>query len=304
MAETAQPALPPRLPTGLAGLDLVLRGGLLHGDTYLLVGPPGAGKTVLSNQLCFSHVQVGGRALYITLLAEAPEQLVAHLSPFRFFDPSALGQTVNYYSGYAALESGGLPGLRTFLWDVIRRSRASLLVLDGLATAQASTDSAVVFNRFLHDLNVYARMAGCTSLLLTQTDRLGGHPEYTLVDGVIELALSWVGTRTVRELRVVKLRGAAFLEGPHAYFLDDQGVTVLPRTEARYALPPAGGLDDGTRRPFGIAALDAMLGGGVVAGTSTMLLGTPGAGKTLLGLTYLAAGARRGGGGGGVVVFF
>lgn len=283
-----------KIGTGSPGLDAVLAGGLFRGDTYLLVGPPGAGKTILSNQLCFAQAAAGRHTLFISLLAETPEQLLGQIRDLSFFRERAVGATVTYLSAYSVLETDGLDGLRTFLWQVIRDTQATLLVLDGLAVAQEAATSLLAYKRFLHHCNVYTRAAGCTTIFLSQIHAGASPPDYTLVDCVIELDMHWVGTRTVRELRVVKQRGGPFLEGPHAYAIGDDGLTVFPRTEALYAAPPERSIDDAVRRPFGIASLDAMLGSGLVAGTSTMLLGTPGAGKTLLGLTFLAEGARQG----------
>ncbi len=295
MSEATHRPVPSRkFSSGSAGLDAVLTGGLFRGDTYLLVGPPGAGKTILSNQLCFAQIAAGGRTVFISLLAETSEQLLLQIGDLRFFDETAVGHGVSYFSAYSVLEAEGLEGLRTYLWRVLRETRATLLIVDGLAVIQEIAESPVSFKRFLSSFSVYTRTAGCTSIFLTQPHAGADQPDYALVDSVIELDMHWVGTRTVRELRVVKQRGGPFLEGPHAYAIDDDGLTVYPRTEALYANPPANTIDDAMRRPFGVDALDTMLGGGLVAGTSTMLLGTPGAGKTLLGLSFLAEGARRG----------
>src|SRR5690242_19886943 len=98
----------PRVPTGIAGLDTVLAGGVLRGGLYLAVGPAGAGKTILGNQLCFHHVATGGRAAYITLLAETHGRLLAHLRPLAFFDHAVVGATLHFYSAFHAVARAGL----------------------------------------------------------------------------------------------------------------------------------------------------------------------------------------------------
>ena len=84
--------LPPleRTPTGVDGLDAVLRGGLVRGGTYLIMGRPGTGKTTIGNQLCFAHVARGGRAAYVTLLGESHASMLRNLQTMGFFDASAI----------------------------------------------------------------------------------------------------------------------------------------------------------------------------------------------------------------------
>jgi circadian clock protein KaiC len=93
-----------RFPSGIAGLDRILSGGLFIGGNYLVLGPPGAGKTILGNQLCFHHIATGGRAIYLSLLAETSSRLLATLEPFTFYIPEAVGDTLTYFSGSSVLE--------------------------------------------------------------------------------------------------------------------------------------------------------------------------------------------------------
>jgi circadian clock protein KaiC len=91
MTETLeQPRSLHRFPSGIAGLDRILGGGLFIGGNYLVVGPPGAGKTILGNQLCFHHIATGGRAIYLSLLAETSSRLLAHSNRSRFIPPTPL----------------------------------------------------------------------------------------------------------------------------------------------------------------------------------------------------------------------
>lgn len=282
-------ACPDRLP----GLDLVLQGGFFRGDMYLLVGAPGAGKTVLANQICFSHVAGGGQAVYITLLSESHVRMLAHLQTFPFFQVEVLADTLNYFSAFHVLEEEGLPGLLSFLRTVVRERRATLLVIDALMPIQEIAPSALGFSRFLHDLGTLGQLAGCTMLLLAQRQGTD-HPEYTILDGIVDLDYQLVDTQAVRELQLLKFRGSGHLTGRHGFEISDAGITVHPRTEARYGAPAAGTAEGRSRMRFGIPQLDEMLGGGVMSGTSTVLLGPSGSGKTLLGLHFLASGARDG----------
>jgi circadian clock protein KaiC len=294
-AAAESPTPPPRVPTGIAGLDTILRGGLLRGGLYAVVGPPGAGKTILGNQLCFHHVATGGRALYITLLTEAHGLLFSYLSSLTFFDPTLIGAGLRYYSAYHELEEGGLAGLRDYLRTVVRQDKSTLLVLDGFAPFAATAAGDLDLHRFLAAVQVQGAASGCTTLLLMATAQLDAtHPAYAMVDGVIALDDRRVGPRAVRELSVPKLRGSGYLRGGHACAITDAGLVVYPRIEALLARPSRAITEGRARHAFGIAGLDAMLHGGVLAGSTTLLLGEPGTGKTLTGTSFLVAGAAAG----------
>src|SRR5687767_3069509 len=91
---------PPRVQRGIAGLDTILHGGFLRGSIYLIVGQPGTGKTILSNQVVFNHVASGGKAVFVSVLSETHSRLFGHLSPLSFFDQEPIGNSLLYISGY------------------------------------------------------------------------------------------------------------------------------------------------------------------------------------------------------------
>lgn len=284
----------PLLPTGQPGLDAVLGGGLRRGGMYVVLGGHGAGKTVLSNQLAFARAAEGEQAVVVSMLAESHGRMLQHLSGFSFFEPSWVPGRVTYLSGVGALEEAGLDGLAALLQRAVRERRASLLVLDALSTVVELAPSTLALKHFLRKLGALCDLTGCVALLVGPPTLEGNEAVLAAPDGMLRLASRPTGMRTVRELEVVKLRGAAFLEGRHHYTIGPDGLAVHPRIEALLADAPGDQPVDHARLPVGIPALDAMLRGGVAAGSSTVLLGAPGAGKTLLGTHFLAEGAARG----------
>ncbi len=297
-----------RLTTGITGLDSILQGGLVRTGIYIIMGAPGAGKTVMANQICFNHLAGGGRALYVTLLAETHSRMLRNLQLLQFFDPTPVGEAITYLSGYGVLTKDGLRGLTELIRKEIRQRQTSLLVLDGLMTAQAVSDSELDFKSFIDQLHGYTEVNGCTTLLLSHRASQGDtvyRPEYTMVDGIIELYDLLQAERSVRELYVSKLRGSDYLRGRHPFTISDQGIVVYPRTEALLAQPSEAYVETNERRAFGIERLDQMLAGsldnpdqpppalGLLANSVTMMLGVPGTGKTILGLSFLAAGAAQ-----------
>ena len=285
-----------RRPTGIAGLDRILEGGLLAAGVYIIQGPPGAGKTILANQACFHHAATGRRAVYVTLLAESHSRMFAHLRRMKFFNEAAIPSHVYYLGGYSALESEGLDALLTLIRGAIQKHNATLLVVDGLVSAQESSRSEREFKKFLHEIQILADFMACTVILLTNAERESGFfPEHTMVDGVLHLTDELSELRPLRHIRVMKLRGSAPVRGLHSVRISDEGFEVRPRVETLFPLSVVDEqpLASGPKLGFGVPELDDMLRGGVRAASITMLLGSSGSGKTLLGMKFLSEGVSR-----------
>jgi circadian clock protein KaiC len=278
-----------RVPSGVGGLDTILGGGFLQGGLYVLQGAPGTGKTTLGNQICFNHVAAGGRALYLTLLAEYHARMMQHLGSLSFFDLSEIPDQIVYLSGFRILRQDGPKGLLDLLRREILARDISMLVLDGLVAAQRAAADEQAFNEFIHELQGVAIATGCTMFLLTSADdNARVTPEHTMVDGIVTLADQLLGWSAQRTLQVLKFRGSAYLRGKHAFTITDDGLAVYPRIEAllaRPSRPEPGGVETTST---GVGGLDKMLGGGLPAGSTTMIMGPTGIGKTTLGLQFLA----------------
>lgn len=283
-----------RLETGIAGLDQLLDGGFVSGAVYLVMGAPGTGKTTLGNQACFHQAARGQKAVYLSLLTESQSRLIANLQGMSFFDPSAIGSSIAYVGGYLVLRERRLPGLFQLVRKVLADEQPQLLVIDGIPPSTREEDAAA--REFIADLQLLSEAAGCTTLLLANmTSADANRAEHAMVDGMLELSLHQSNQRTFRELEILKCRGVDHFLGPHELEINASGVVVRPRTElllaqrARTAAPT-----HSDRLPIGIPNLDAMLGGGLLTGSATLLLGFSGSGKTLLASHFLDAGARHG----------
>jgi circadian clock protein KaiC len=280
-----------RLPTGIPGLDRVLEGGVLRGGIYIVQGAPGAGKTIFGNQLCFSHIAMGGRALYVTLLAESHSRMLGHIGRLSYFDGTVIPDKLSYLSAFRMLEEEGLRGLLDTLRREIQNRRADLVILDGFVSAEETASSPRELKKFVHELQIQAGLTDCTMFLLTSA-YVGQRfvaAEHTMVDGLIELESRLHGRRAERSLQVHKFRGGASLRGRHSFRITDDGIIVYPRTEARLAQPSGGDTADGPKVSLGIAGLDAMMGGGPSCHSKTLVMGPAGSGKTTIGLQFLGA---------------
>lgn len=279
---------PLRLATGIKGLDRVLCGGLITGSVYIVQGTPGAGKTIFANQLAFTQAAQGKRALYITLLAESHDRLMGHLSQLQFFDQRYVADALYYVSGFHDLQNKGLMGILQLLGKETKARPASLIVLDGLFVVEETAGNEAEYRKFINDIATFASLTNSTILLLTNSERGRGSPEFTMVDGWLELVLERTGHRTFRYLEVHKFRGSEMVSGRHMAVISDAGMEVLPRLEAVTKGRNDDPFDAAARLSCGIMPLDDMLGGGIPAGSSTLLLGASGIGKTTLGLHFIA----------------
>src|SRR4051794_30697679 len=282
----------PRLSTGIAGLDIVTGGGLPVRRTCLIAGLPGTGKTTLANQLAFSHASGGGRVIIATLLTESHDVLLENLQSFSFVDPGLVADGVRYVSILAPLLEGGLDATLEVLRQEVRRASATLLIVDGTAIVEDVTTSTLDLRRFAQQLETQFAILGCTSILLTSAIGEDLHLLGSHVNGVILLKNLLVGAQHVRSLEIVKLRGARSINGAHEFAITDSGITVYPRLESS-----AGYYRSSERATHGLGTglpvLDSMLGGGLMPLSTTLVMGTPGAGKTILGLNFLVEGAEN-----------
>ncbi len=186
MAQDKEPELT-RVPSGIEGLDTILRGGFFEGGIYIVQGDPGSGKTILANQICVHHVNKGGKAIYVTLLSESHARLMQQLRTMSFFDESAVPERLVFLSALSALEDRGLSGLLDLLRREMMGRRATTMVLDGFLAAEASASTERDFKKFVHELQGHAIAAGCTVFLLTNGSDRPSRPERTMVDGIFVL---------------------------------------------------------------------------------------------------------------------
>ena len=277
------------MDSGVPGLNEVLGGGFVEGASYIVQGHPGAGKTILANQIAFAGAAAGRKVLYVTLLAETHTRLFQSLGTLDFFDQSRLGAGIAYVSVFQTLRDEGLSAVVSLLRHETKRQGASLLVFDGLLNARDRAETDIDVKTFVAEVQSQAAFVGCTVLFLTSTRLADDSPEHTMVDGVIELNDELFGVRSVRRLRVRKSRGSVSLNGFHQFEITQKGISVYPRLEALLASPSIPDRFSSGRIPSGVEGWDEILGGGLPQGSATLVFGPSGSGKTSLGLSFLSA---------------
>ena len=284
-----------RLSSGDAGLDLILDGGLPVNGINLITGLPGSGKTLLCQQFSFAGATAERPAIYLSTVSEPFEKMIRYAQTLSFFDREAIGRSMFYEDlGAAVAADGGLAAVTERIGALIKERRPAIVTIDSFKALAAFADDAREFRRFLHDLAALlsAFPASCFWVGEYGDDEARTAPEFAVADGIIALATERVNERTLRLIRVAKLRGSDFRSGRHAYRLSETGITVFPRladpvTQADYRLGEE-------RMSTGIAPLDRMLADGYAPGSSTLVAGPSGVGKTLMGLHFICHGAASG----------
>jgi circadian clock protein KaiC len=289
-----------RTKTGIVGLDDILTGGLISNRLYLVNGDPGSGKTTLALHYLIEGARTGERCLYITL-SETKEELIAGArshgwdltgieivelgAPER--DLSTDGQVTMYPSSEVELSETTKSVL-----DAVLSANPLRVVFDSLSEFRLLAQNSLRYRRQILALKQFFIGRACTVLLLDDgTSEDSDLQLQSIAHGVISLEQTApIYGAERRRVRVVKFRGSVFRGGFHDFTIIKGGLRVFPRLIASE-------YPDGFERTpvtSGLKALDSLLGGGPHRGTSTLLVGPAGTGKSTVAVQYAVAAARRG----------
>ena len=287
-----------RASTGIVGLDSILGGGLPTNHLYLLDGEPGTGKTTLALQFLLEGAKRGERGLYVTLSESTLElEGVAQshgwqLDDIEVFELAAAGGApAEEYTLFHPAEVE-LQETVSEVLAAVQHANPARVVFDSLSEMRLLARDPLRFRRQILALKQFFAGRQCTVLLLDDKTAPDGDMQlHSLAHGVIaleHLAMEYGAER--RRLQVTKLRGARFRGGYHDFRICTGGIAVYPRIR-RGEPRPAAGLD---ALGSNSAALDELLGGGLARGTSTLITGAAGTGKTVLSVQYVCAAVERG----------
>jgi circadian clock protein KaiC len=287
--------------TGIWGLDNILSGGFSRGHLFLVEGAPGTGKTTIALQFLLEGIRAGEKCLYITL-SETERELrdgaASHgwtlgdgIEVFELLPPESLLDSEQQQS---LLYSSDLELGETTkqIFEAVERCRPRRVVLDSLSEIRLLAQSSLRYRRQILAIKHYFAKFNTTVLLLDDlTADVADKTVHSVAHGVIrleELAPTYGAER--RRTRVVKYRGVKYRSGYHDVTITTGGLNVFPRlvaSEHRSNFKRS-------KMSSGIVALDQLLGGGVEAGSSTLVLGPAGTGKSLITIVFAIAAIARG----------
>ena len=289
-----------RAAVGIAGLDIILGGGLPRNRIYLVEGDPGVGKTTLALQFLLEGIAKGEPALYVTM-SETEEEIQAiarshgwSLDGLSMFELSALEQQTRLESQNTVFRPSDVELTETTraILGHIEKVKPQRVVFDSLSELRLLAQHPLRYRREVLNLKQYFSGKRVTVLLLDdRTSEPGDMQLQSLAHGVIsmqQLPPDYGGDR--RRVRVMKLRGSPFQSGYHDFVIRHGGIDVFPRLVAADHHQAY----ERTLVSSGVVALDSMLGGGLTRGTSTLLMGPAGSGKSAIASLYATAAARRG----------
>jgi circadian clock protein KaiC len=298
--ENSTPLTPSRINTGIVGLDDILGGGLPPHRIYLLEGDPGTGKTTLALQFLLEGVRQGEPVLYITL-SETQEELkgVAQshgwsLDGFTIFDLAVPeGETVAdaQYTIFHPSEVE-LGEITKTIFDQVEHAQPRRVVFDSLSEMRLLARDPLRYRRQILALKQFFIGRQCTVLLLDDhTSESSDRQLESLAHGVFMLEHSAPGYGAPqRKMRVLKLRGVKYQGGYHDFCIETGEIKIYPRLVAREHHQAFAD----QRLLSGVAGLDALTGDGLDVGTSTLIMGPAGAGKSTLALAYAVAATKQG----------
>ncbi|MEA3050669.1 MAG: circadian clock protein KaiC [Sphingomonadales bacterium] len=285
---------------GIAGLDEVTAGGLTRGRLFLLEGSPGTGKTTIATQFLMAGAAVGESSLYITL-SETEDELRAGAAShgwsldgidlFELVPPESLLDDEQQQSLlYSADLELGETTKRIF--EAFEKTRPERVVLDSLSEIRLLAQSSLRYRRQILALKHYFARSGATVLMLDDLSaEANDRTMHSVAHGVIrleELSPEYGSER--RRMRVIKYRGQRYRGGLHDFVIDTGGIRVFPRLiSAEHRIP--------FKRDVlatKSSELNALLGGGIERGSSTLILGPAGTGKSLFALGFVSDAVRRG----------
>ena len=288
-----------RAATGVTGLNDILRGGFTRNRLYLLEGVPGSGKTTLALQFLMEGVQQGESVLYVTLSETKDELSEVAASHGWALEGITIRELVpseesllpdEQYTMFHPSEVELSETTKTILADV-ERIKPKRIVFDSLSELRLLAGNPLRYRRQILALKQFFAGRNCTVLLLddlTSTDR--DLQVQSIAHGVLRLEQVYpeYGAER-RRLIVIKYRGVRFRGGYHDYVIQRGGLEVFPRLVAQESR----GLRRMEQLSSGVPAFDALLGGGIERGTSTLIVGAPGTGKSTLAAQFAVAGAAR-----------
>lgn len=286
-----------KLPTGVAGLDDILGGGLPEYSFNIIAGSPGCGKTTLAHQIAFANATPARPAVYFTVLGEPALKMLRYQQQFGFFDPAKLNTAVRFVNLSQVVLDKDLDAVLAEIVREVEATTPGVVVVDSFRTvvrkAAGGTGEADL-QGFIQRLALHLTSWQATTFLIGEYSEgeVRDNPVFTVADGLLWLSQQVERNAVVRKLQVMKLRGHASVPGLHTFRITADGVQAFPRTFGLTGRTKKS--RDRRRLSCGNPELDTMMGGGIPEGDSVLIAGPSGSGKSVFATQFISAGLHAG----------
>ncbi len=296
MSKPKTPKRYERIQSGVRNLDALLSGGFPARSITVFGGTPGSGKTTIAQQICFHNASPERKALFFQTLSEPTAKTLRYLQQFDFFDRQKLDDgSVEFVDLGGIMRTKGLEQASAMMMDHLRRVRPAFVVVDSFKVFNDLAGNQEELRKFAYEVAINLMAWECTGFLLGEFSEteLQENPLSSIVDGIVLMIARETSGEQQRFLQITKMRGTDHERDAYPFVLNSGGIEVYaPRvTIRRDAMADQQG--QGVRKKTGISSLDKLLASGIPAGSSLLISGAAGTGKTILSLEMIYRGAKE-----------
>jgi circadian clock protein KaiC len=284
----------PRLESGVRNLDELLLGGLPRSSVVVVGGPPGSGKTVLTQEICFHNATPACRVLYFSTLSEPTAKTLRYASQFDFFDAAKIDDgSIQFVDLGIILRGQGLAEATQLVMEHVRKAKPAIVAIDSFKAFDDLAHSKEELRKFGYELAIQLMAWETTTFLLGEfgPEEVATNPLFSIIDGLIMVSQRMESGEQQRFIQILKMRGIDHSRDEYPFVISRSGIEVFaPRVTILRQETPSGE----PRLRTGISRLDDLLGDGIPRGSSLLVAGVAGTGKTVLSLEFLYRGALAG----------
>lgn len=286
-----------RTKTGIHNLDKILCGGIPAGSLVVIAGTPGAGKTIFSQQVIFHNATPEHPALFFNTLSEPTAKTLKYGKKFNFFDQEKLNNnSIEFVDLGSLTRSDGLEKGVSIFMEHVKRIKPRYVVIDSFKVFEDLASTNEILRKFSYEIATNLMAWECTAFLLGEfgDDDLQTNPLFSIVDGIITLKRHEEAREQQRFLRILKMRGTDHGQNAYHFSISDNGIKVYAPEITWHEEAHENSIHAiDSRIKTGISQFDSLLGTGIPVGSSLLICGAAGTGKTLLSLEYIYRGAKE-----------